>query len=232
MDTESPPGVGVTPHLMVGLLIMLVGVVFTLDSLEILSAGSVLNYWPAGLILIGAAKIWHGRTGHGSSLGGALFVIAGGWMLLRTLDVIDVSIISFWPLLLIVIGGLVVWQSIRGPRLRDGDASDAVVNALAILGGVQRGSNSRQFRGGELTAFMGGCEIDLRNAEIHGEAVIDVFAMWGGIDIRVPENWRVVGRVTPVMGGFEDTTRVAGDARVHTLVIRGMVLMGGVTLKN
>ena len=59
---------------------------------------------------------------------------------------------------------------------------------------------------------MGGCEIDLRQAAINGEAVIDVFAMWGGIEIRVPENWTVIGRVTPIMGGFEDTTRPPRDA--------------------
>ena len=88
------------------------------------------------------------------------------------------------------------------------------------------------FRGGELTAFMGGCDIDLRQAAIHGEAVIDVFAMWGGIDIRVPDDWRVIGRVTPIMGGFEDKTRPPRGAAAHTLVIRGFVLMGGVEVKN
>lgn len=233
MDTgPSAPTVRITPHLMFGLLIIFIGVVFTLDNLDIVSADRFLAYWPAGLIVIGAAKLWQVRSGHGSALGGVFFVIAGSWMLLHTLDMVDVSIISFWPLLLVLAGGVVVWQSIRGPRLRGDAAGGAVVNATAILSGVQRGSNARNFRGGELTAFMGGCEIDLRQAAIHGEAVIDVFAMWGGIEIRVPETWTVIGRVTPIMGGFEDTTRASGDARAHTLTIRGVVLMGGVEVKN
>jgi predicted membrane protein len=79
---------------------------------------------------------------------------------------------------------------------------------------------------------MGGCEIDLRNAQINGEAAIDVFAMWGGIEIRVPENWTVIGRVTPLMGGFEDHTRAPQAASAHRLIVRGMVIMGGVEIKN
>ena len=233
MDTGPPtPAVRITPQLMFGLLIILVGVVFTLDSLDLLAADRFLDYWPVGLIFIGAAKLWQAHTGIGSSQGGVLFVLAGSWMLLHTLDVVDVSILSFWPLLVILAGSVIVWQSLRGRRLRGNEPSDAVVNAIAILSGVHRGSRARAFRGGEVTAFMGGCEIDLRQAEIHGEAVIDVFAMWGGIEIRVPESWNVIGQMTPVMGGFEDSTRASGDARNHTLIVRGLVVMGGVEVKN
>ena len=54
---------------------------------------------------------------------------------------------------------------------------------------------------------MGGCEVDLRNAVINGDAVIDVFAMWGGIEIRMPEDFTLINRVTAVMGAVEDNTR-------------------------
>lgn len=233
MDTGPPaPNVRITPHLVLGLLIIVLGVVFTLDNLEIVSADHFLEYWPAGLILIGATKLWKVRTGYGSPIGGVLFVVAGVWMLLHTLDVVDVSIISFWPLLLIFAGGVIVWQSIRGPRLPGEAASDAVINAIAILSGVQRASSARNFRGGEMTAFMGGCAIDLRRAAIHGEAVIDVFAMWGGIEISVPESWTVIDRVTPIMGGVEDSTRAPASSEGQTLIVRGVVVMGGIEVKN
>jgi predicted membrane protein len=233
MDTgAAPPSFRLTPHLMFGLLIILVGIVFTLDNLDIANVQAYLRYWPAGLIAIGIAKLWQVRQGYGSAVGGVLFVIAGSWLLLDSLQLITASFLDFWPVLLIVAGSLIVWQGIRGRHYAAVGPTDETINAIAILAGVNRGSNSASFLGGELTAFMGGCEIDLRNAGINGEAVIDVFAMWGGIEIRVPENWTVIGRVTPIMGGFEDKTRAPQGASTHRLVIRGVVIMGGVEVKN
>ena len=52
------------------------------------------------------------------------------------------------------------------------------------------------------------------------------------IEIRVPENWTVIGRVTPLMGGVEDHTRAPQAATTHRLRIRGMVIMGGIEIKN
>ena len=228
----DPPGVRLTPHLMFGLLIILVGVVFTLDNLNIAHAEDYLRYWPAGLIAIGLAKLWQDRREQGSSIGGVIFTLVGTWLLFDTLGYVEANPIDFWPLLLVFIGTVIVWQGIRGRRQRSGASTNDTVNAVAILSGVNRGSNSTSFKGGELTAFMGGCEIDLRHAEINGEAAIDVFAMWGGIEIRVPENWTVIGKVTPLMGGFEDHTRAPQAASAHRLIVRGMVIMGGVEIKN
>ena len=39
-----------------------------------------------------------------------------------------------------------------------------------------------------------------------------MFAFWGGIEIKVPEDWTVVTRVMPLMGGVEDKTRAPPGA--------------------
>jgi predicted membrane protein len=228
----NPPAVRLTPHLMFGLMIILVGVVFTLDNLNIAHAEDYLRYWPVGLIAIGLAKLWEAHTGYGSPIGGVIFTMIGSWLLLDTLGYVDANLFDFWPLLLVFVGGMIVWHGIRGRQQLATAHENDTINAVAVLSGVNRGSNSTSFRGGELTAFMGGCEVDLRNAAINGDAVIDVFAMWGGIEIRVPESWTVVGRVTPLLGGFEDHTRAPQAATTHRLTVRGMVIMGGVEIKN
>jgi hypothetical protein len=223
-----------TPQLVVGLLIIVAGVLFTLENLGFLYAEDYLRYWPAGLIAIGATKLWQtARDRTGGAFSGVIFVIAGAWLLLDNVRIVHLSFWEAWPMLLVLVGASIVW---RGLRQRTADApagdSNATISAFAMMAGLNRGNNSKTFRGGEITAIMGGCELDLRQAAIDGEAVIDVFAMWGGIEIRVPEDWTVVGRVNPVLGGYEDKTRPPTGATRHQLVIRGFVIMGGVEVKN
>ena len=221
-----------TPQLFVGLLVITVGVVLTLDNLGMLEAERFLRFWPAALVALGLIKIWNSRDGVGGSFGGFIFVVIGSWLLLEHTSLVRVSFWEMWPALLVVFGLFLVWQGVSGRRHRTAGDSHAHVSATALLGGVSRGNNSATFRGGDLTAVMGGCEIDLRHASIDGEAVIDVFAMWGGIEIRVPPDWTVISQVTPVLGGVEDKTRPPTGVSRHRLLLRGFVVMAGVEIKN
>jgi hypothetical protein len=79
---------------------------------------------------------------------------------------------------------------------------------------------------------MGGVGIDMRDASItEVDAVIDVFVWAGGIELMVPEDWVVVSKVVPIMAAYEDATKPKADSRKR-LIVRGLVLMGGVEVKN
>jgi len=55
--------------------------------------------------------------------------------------------------------------------------------------------------------------------------VINVFAMMGGIVLRIPEDWAVVSNVTALLGGVDDKTRPLVEP-VGTLVLEGSAIMG------
>jgi predicted membrane protein len=231
---ERDAGVGLrfTPQLLFGLIIIAVGVLLTLDRLGLADGRYYLRFWPAILIVIGLMKLWHARDGMGGAVGGFLFTIAGTWLLLERTELIRLSFWDLWPVLLVAFGAVLVWQALSRPDARAPAHSNATLHAIAVMGGVARGNNSSAFRGGDVAAIMGGCEIDLRHAAIDGEAVLDVFALWGGIEIRVPEDWMVVLRVTPLLGGADDKTRPPQGVSRHRLIIRGVVMMAGVEIKN
>ena len=111
------------------------------------------------------------------------------------------------------------------------DSSD-FIQATAILGAFNRKCPSQQFRGGDLTAIMGGGKIDLREAQIQAnEAVLDIFTLMGGIEIQVPLDWIVEPRHTPILGGYTDR-RTPDKTGTQRLVINGTSIMGGVTVTN
>ena len=285
-SSSAPPAFHITPQLVFGLLIVFVGIVFTLDELGVAGATNYLRYWPTALIIIGILKLLQARDGGGAFVG-LLLTLVGSWLQAEELDLIRISLRDVWPLGLVLFGGYLVWQGLQtrhappapsvpafpppleplppidggfssggwdpapnstssasgapkpppantftesAPRRSGHDNSS--ISVVAIMAGVTRGNNSSSFRRADLLAFMGGCEIDLRKAAINGEAVIDIFCMWGGIEIRVPEDWTVVTHIVPIMGGVEDKTRPPQAATSHRLTLRGMALMGGVEIKN
>ena len=100
-----------------------------------------------------------------------------------------------------------------------------------LLSGFKRRLTTPNFRGGEITALMGGCDLDLRQSSISGEAVVNVFSMFGGVTIKVPVDWTVVLQGTPIMGGFEEKT-VPPATPDKRLIVRGYAIMGGLEVRN
>jgi predicted membrane protein len=258
MDSDSR--FVITPRLVVGLAIALVGLTLVLDRLHLLDAGSVLRFWPVALMLVGGLMIAQGGDGQ-SRTPGVIVAAIGTWMFLHMQGWLTVSIWRlFWPVILIVIGIRIALQgSSRGRWARGGpgtasgahrwvgggDSPDASshLSIFSIMSGVKRSSQASPFRGADVTAIMGGAQLDLRLATIPPgeEAVLDITTMMGGVEIVVPPTWSVSTPIVPFMGGVEDK-RLAPlpvesgpserDTSAPHLIVRGLVIMGGIQLKS
>jgi predicted membrane protein len=206
----------------------------------VVNASEFLRYWPALLIIYGGVKILQPDTSAGR-FWGAVVAFFGMALLADKLYIFDFRLWDFWPLLLVALGAMMIWRTsasrtqVKLNILSAEKSSDesSVVTASAFLGGTKRNIHTRDFRGGELTAVMGGCEIDLRGAAItNSPAVIDVFTFWGGIEIKVPQNWTVSFEGTPILGGYDDKTFRQAPATDQRLIVRGTIIMGGVQVSN
>ena len=102
---------------------------------------------------------------------------------------------------------------------------------VACLGGASRKGRWAPARKNYAVAVMGGTQLDFREA-VFGPGVteVQVFAIWGGVEIIVPPGLHVESRGIAIMGGFDhmgDTVQ-PGGMEGPTLRISGLALMGGV----
>jgi uncharacterized membrane protein YhdT len=227
----------VTPHLVLGVLALVAGVLLLAGNLGFAPAAAHLRYWPVALLVIGAAKLIQAASLAGT-IGGMAWLVIGAWLLANSVGVLRVTLWQaaaiYWPVLLVVLGLSIVRQTI-GRRRDDDRLVDRrdELHIVAILGGNKASSGSHQFRGGELTAILGGVNLDLTQARLaNGRAVLEVFTMWGGLELRLPEGWIVENHMMVALGGYEDRTRPVGSHDAPRLVLRGTTLMGGIEVRN
>jgi predicted membrane protein len=224
---QQPPEVSarISVKLIVGIFFTLLGVLLTLDNLDLADADRILPWWPVFLIAIGLLK-FQDR----SSRTLAIFLIgAGALLIVFNNDWLQFSIFDFWPIAL-VFGGLGMIARAFGFRVSN--LSDEPKPTIwAILGMRKEKITASNYAGGRIIAFMGGCELDLRKADIAaGSAELEIIVIWGGIEIKVPEGWEVIGNTVPIMGGADIRTKAAPGGR--RLIVNGLAIMGGVDIKS
>lgn len=223
----------ITPRLIVGIGILAIGLLWTLDNLDILESEPITRWWPALLIVIGGVQLLDRRT---NKVGPVVLIAIGTVLVLRRLRWVDFDLGDLIPIGIALLGAKLIWEALtrRSRKLPIAGDPHAEIHAFAMMAGVKRQSTASDFRGGDANAIMGGVELDLRNAHIADgqEAILDAFAMWGGVEIFVPPHWRVVGNVLPIMGAFVDKTTPAAGNAGPVLHVRGTVVMGGIEVKN
>jgi hypothetical protein len=105
--------------------------------------------------------------------------------------------------------------------------------AFAIMGGFSRKGDWVVPEEFTAFVFMGGGELDLREARYAAPTVtIHVFAIMGGVGIIVPEdaNVRVTG--IGVMGAFDHHPSGTGEPGAPTIIVNGVAFMSGVEVKR
>ncbi|HEY4979763.1 MAG TPA: DUF5668 domain-containing protein [Candidatus Acidoferrum sp.] len=222
-----------------GIVLVVIGTIFLLDHLGILRAETLWKFWPLILVVVGLLKVFNPSE----RVVGIGFILVGALIQLHELGRIGLSWGTIWPFILIFAGIMLIWNRFEGPKvlvLPGAVASGGhdTVNEYALFGGVERRVTINNFRGGNVTAIFGGVELDFRSAEIEGgEATLFVEAVFGGIEIVVPDRWNVSFQVQSIFAGYSDETRQplpdpVGAPPRKTLMVHGRATFGGITVKN
>lgn len=157
------------------------------------------------------------------------------WLLLAiaVLVLLQVAIVAdlaldgslLWPLLIIAIGFALLAQ---GFQRRNQDSDDA----LAMFGQVQRRVAGPLPDPLQINATFGSCEFDLREAEIGpAPAHIDASAIFGSIELRVPQNWSLdTSGVTATFGSVLEKDPAGGAE--HEVQVTGSALFGSIEIRR
>lgn len=213
-----------------GLLIVLLGIVVLLANINFGSTRALLaDWWPLGFIIAGLLMLWNSR----SNVLWAIFVIGmGGLMLLNNLTSFDINLGDLILPAVLMVFGLSMILNARNSGSAHLDKGTDTEDITAILGGSTNRNTSKKFEGGNITAILGGVELDLSKATVVDGSTVTVFAAMGGVTLHVPENVIVKNRASVLLGGVEDKFRPAEDKHNPVLYLKGTILMGGVDIKR
>ena len=226
-------------RLFIGLIIIALGAILLCDNLGLFDARYVLrNLWPLAMVAVGVVMVRSPDHRRGRAWGWVLITV-GIWIFAGKIGWIHVSLWQLLiPGLLLFVGGTLVWRSVSGPpkeRLGPATPDDHAefVRSFALMSSCELRPVSRPFRGADLSAVMGAISLDLSDARMEGDSVtVEVFGFWSGIEINVPPDWTVTSKVTTLMGGFIDKRRPTSVLPTKTLIVRGMIVMSGIEVKN
>jgi predicted membrane protein len=248
-----------------GVILAGIGVLLLLQNLNIPGFDDLERYWPVILIVVGVAQGARSIGMGGKVWGGAIFMVGVIFLLQNFGMIGHDIWRFLWPGVLIMVGLAMLARAIdrqsyggagaagaaadakkMGENIRNRIISDLGgkqsatsldhLNEWAVFSGVRRRIDSQDFQGGEAFAMFGGVEIDMRKAAMkRDEVVVEINAIFGGVELRAPENCTVIVRGMGIFGGYEDKTmdsRVSPDAKQPRLIVNGFAVFGGVTIQN
>src|SRR5574339_111180 len=99
----------ITPRLIIGFGILALGMLWTLDNLDVLQSEPVTRWWPVILVLIGGVQLMNRHAGR---IGPVLLMILGVLLLLDEARVIDFDLGDLVPLAIAFLGGKLIWEAV------------------------------------------------------------------------------------------------------------------------
>lgn len=216
-----------------GIVLLVVGVIFGLNALGVTNIDVWFPGWWTLFIIIPCLV---GLITERDKVGNAIGLVIGVALLLSQLEIIELSVV--WklivPVILIVVA---VKMIIRGLGKNNAEKiiaaareSGNIPSGFAAFSGTDMNFDNQFFEGAELNAIFGGVECDLRKAVVEKDCAIKLSAIFGGVDVLVPDNVNVKVETVSIFGGVSDETVHNPDAKA-TIYISGFCLFGGADIK-
>ncbi len=218
-----------------GIVLVLLGVALGINALDIFHLNIFFDGWWTLIIIIPCLI---GLFTDKDKTGNLIGILIGAFLLLSAQKIISFDLVLklLFPIIIVLIGCKLIFSSIKGGKsskvMRDVVENGGTVHSVtATFSGENIIYHGEEFYSAELNAIFGRVTYDLRNAYIPKDCVIKASAVFGGVNILLPENVNVKTNTTSIFGKVSDKARANSRGNSVTVYVEGTCLFGGVDIK-
>lgn len=209
-----------------GIILVIIGILVLLNVLDIMYINVFFKGWWTLFIIIPSLI---GLIRDNDKTGSLIGLLIGVSLLLGVRGVLDIDLLLklLLPVILILVGISIMIKSAPNKKVK---SKKEIKEYGATFSSQKIDYDNEVFTGCKLNAIFGGAVCDLTKAKIKEDAVIEATCIFGGIDIKVPDNVNIKTSSTCVFGGIDNKTKNGSDNSV-TIYIYGTCLFGGIDIK-
>lgn len=216
-----------------GLCFIIVGFILGLNALDITSINIFFNGWWTLFIIV---PCFIGLFKDNDKTNDLIGLIIGLALLLGCRNIIDFEIIwkLLFPMVLVLIGLSFIFKNSFSGKVKKEIKKLNKSNQkeyCACFSGQTIDFSNEKFDGAEANAVFGGIKLDLKNAIIDNDVVINASSIFGGITIYVSENVNVKITSNSVFGGVSDERKNKTNENERTIYINATAMFGGIEIK-
>ena len=215
-----------------GIMLILLGIIIALISLDIIHTNLFFKGWWTLVIIIPSII---GLLFEDDKLGNLISLIIGILLLLGVRNIIDYKILLklFVPILLVTVGLSLILKNILESKktLQIKELNKVKDNTKDIFATLSNENKKiiGEFKGISIDAVFSNVELDLREAEIKKDQVINVSTIFSGVTILTNNNIKVIVKSDSLFGGVSN--HIEGKDEAKTIYINASCLFGGVEIK-
>lgn len=157
------------------------------------------------------------------------FLILGILLLVASRDYMSYkNIFKIFICLVFIICGLkMVFKSHSKPKIKQ---NKDIPIYTGIFGGIEEKYSKNKFNGCKIISVFGGSTVDLRDALIEKDCIVEVFSIFGGSDLIVPDNVNVVVSGVALFGGCDNKKGNQKNNEI-TIYVEQVSIFGGLDIK-
>ena len=222
-----------TGNILWGIVFIALGIIWGVNALGIADINIFFSGWWTLFLIVPSAI---GLFKNGNKIANAIVLFVGVVLLLSAQGVIEFAVVRkmILPLILVMIGLGIIFGNLLNEKFNKKIKElnkDGLPNYTATFSGRKDVFQNEVFEGASVDAIFGGVELDLRNAQIQQDRVINASAVFGGIEIFLPSGVNVKVKSTPIFGGVDNKINYTKGENIPTIYVNAFSLFGGVEIR-